>query len=221
MDCVGMAGRNQRCKHRPHKHFIRKAFPGGPLRSPGQHLAMSISRTERLSWRPIAQRQSTIIYPLNHLASSFPQGPSRGAGQQLILWFHHPLRSQLCFGRQMFHSSGSRIGIFQPRSRCETMSFKEAWYGFALWNAWRTCVGSWKHRRWICWVDAFEGSRLRLLSTTVGTPSPTFSKNDHGSWKWSLIDQNMDGLWPFQSPLKWYDVLQLQWNMPHDKGKSA
>ena len=41
-------------KHRPHKHFILKDFPGGPL---------------------------------------------RGAGQQLILWFHHPLRSQLCFGQ--------------------------------------------------------------------------------------------------------------------------
>ena len=63
-------------KHRPHKHFILKDFPGGPLRG----------------W-------STIIYPFSDfILKDFPGGPSHGASQ-LILCFHHPLRSQLCFGQ--------------------------------------------------------------------------------------------------------------------------
>ena len=55
--------------------------------------------TERLPRRPIAQRWSTIIYPFSDfILKDFPGGPSRGASQ-LILCFHHPLRSQLCFGQ--------------------------------------------------------------------------------------------------------------------------
>ena len=71
--------------------------------------------TERLPRRPIAQRWSTIINPFSDfILKDFPGGPSRGASQ-LILCFHHPLRSQLCFGQanvSLNRVSHKRVSLF-------------------------------------------------------------------------------------------------------------
>ena len=65
-------------KHRPHIYWKL---------SPAAHCAAPVNNYLFISpfWRFIPK--------------AFPSGPSHGAGQQLVLWFHHPLRSQLCFGQ--------------------------------------------------------------------------------------------------------------------------